>query len=126
MIVEGEEHTLDPADRYAFLTLTLRNIELTPPYIHDGVFETLEEVVAFYNNGALPRYPSVTDAMLDTSLKDLLGLTNQEIAAIVEFMRLLTDPGTALPQHLVTVPAKVPSGLLPVFGARDIGSGKLN
>ena len=45
MIVEGEEHTLDPANRYAFRTLTLRNIELTPPYMHDGVFETLEEVV---------------------------------------------------------------------------------
>ena len=47
-----EEHTKNPVDRYAFRTPALRNVELTPPYMHDGVFETLEEVVHFYNDGA--------------------------------------------------------------------------
>lgn len=111
-----EEHTLDSADRYAFRTLTLRNIELTAPYMHDGVFETLEEVVRFYNDGAKPRHPAVTDEMLDPVLKAPLGLTESEINAVVEFMKALTDPGTALPPHLLSVPERVPSGLQPVFG----------
>jgi cytochrome c peroxidase len=58
-----EEFTLASADRYAFRTLTLRNVELTAPYMHDGVFETLEEVVQFYNDGAQPRHPAVSDEL---------------------------------------------------------------
>ncbi len=119
-----EEATLDPADRYAFRTLTLRNIALTAPYMHDGFFNTLEEVVRFYNDGGQPRHPEVTDDMLDPVLRDPLGLTDDEIAAVVAFMHALTDPGTALPEFLTTVPAKVPSGLMPVFGVSGLGSGK--
>ncbi|MFQ5512589.1 MAG: cytochrome-c peroxidase, partial [Candidatus Krumholzibacteriia bacterium] len=88
-----EEHTLNSADRYAFRTLTLRNVELTPPYMHDGVFETLEEVVRFYNDGCRPRHPQVTDALLEPVLVDSLNLTDNEITAVVEFMKALTDPG---------------------------------
>lgn len=119
-----EEHTGEPGDRYAFRTLTLRNVALTAPYMHDGVFETLEEVVRFYNNASKPRHPAVTDAMLHPVLRDSLHLTDDEIDAVVAFMRALTDPGTALPRHLVTVPAQVPSGLMPVFGLKGRGSGK--
>ncbi len=118
-----EEHTLDSADRYAFRTLTIRNVELTPPYMHDGVFGTLEEVVRFYNAGSRPRHPSVTDIMLDPVLVDPLGLTDDEITAIVEFMKALTDPGTALDPFLVSVPKRVPSGLEPVFGLNGPGNG---
>lgn len=127
-----EEHTKDPADRYAFRTLTLRNIELTPPFMHDGVFHTLEEVVRFYNDGAQPRHPEVTDDMLDPRLLDAdgkaerLGLTEDEITALVEFMKALTDPGTLLDPMLLTVPDKVPSGLTPLIGVRPPGSGKPN
>lgn len=126
-----EEATLDAADRYAFRTLTLRNVELTPPYMHDGAHTTLEQVVRFYNVGARPRHPAVTDAMLDHRLRDETGaadrleLTRDEIHAIVEFLRALTDNGTALDPMLMTVPAQVPSGLLPVFGLRGVGSGKV-
>lgn len=119
-----EEHTLNPADRFAFRTLTLRNVELTPPYMHDGVFETLEEVVQFYNAGAQPRHPAVTDDMMDPILVEPLGLTDEEVNAIVEFMKALTDPGTALPEYLLTVPERVPSGLMPVFGVKGPGFGK--
>jgi cytochrome c peroxidase len=117
-----EEHTGNPADRYAFRTPTLRNVELTPPYMHDGVFHTLDEVVRFYNDGALPRHPQCLDSELDERLVDangqakVLGLTEDEIAALVSFMEGLTDPGTALDPMLLTVPATVPSGLTPVFG----------
>jgi len=111
-----EEATLDPADRFAFRNLTLRNIELTAPYMHDGVFSTLEEVVHFYNDGAHPRHPSVTDDLLDPTLQGPLNLAPDEIRALVAFMKTLTDPGTALDPELITVPETVPSGLPPVFG----------
>jgi cytochrome c peroxidase len=38
-------------DRAKFKVTSLRNIELTPPYMHDGRFNTLEEVVDHYNSG---------------------------------------------------------------------------
>lgn len=119
-----EEHTLDPVDRYAFRTLTLRNVELTPPYMHDGAFQTLEEVVRFYNDGGQPRHAEISDLLLDARLKDSrgnaekLGLNDSEIFAIVEFLKALTDSGSQLPEFLVTVPEKVPSGLTPLFGVK--------
>lgn len=111
-----EEHTHNAADRYAFRTPTLRNAELTAPYMHDGVFATLEEVVRFYDRGAMPRHPAVPDVLVDDFVRDPIGLSEQEITAIVEFMEALTDPGTALDPVLLTVPTSVPSGLAPVFG----------
>lgn len=111
-----EEHTLSGADRYAFRTPTLRNVELTAPYMHDGVFETLEEVVRFYNLGGQPRHPAISDAMLDPLIPAPLGLTDAEVGAVVQFLKALTDRGDALDAELVTVPASVPSGLTPVFG----------
>jgi cytochrome c peroxidase len=113
-----EEHTLNLSDRYAFRTPTLRNVELTAPYMHDGVFATLEDVVRFYDRGARPRHPAVPDALVDGFVRDPLGLSDEEVAAIVEFMEALTDPGTALDPVLLTVPESVPSGLEPVFGMR--------
>ena len=110
------EATLDVADTYAFRTPTLRNVELTPPFMHDGVFETLEEVIAFYNNGCRPRHSEVTDDMMPEVLREPLGLTEAEIGAIVEFLKSLTDPGIGLSSDLLTVPSRVPSGLEPVFG----------
>lgn len=111
-----EEHTLDPADRYAFRTPTLRNVELTAPYMHDGFFATLEEVVRFYDDGARPRHPAVPDAIADPLVRDPIGLTDAEVFAIVAFMEALTDPGRGLDPVLLSVPASVPSGLEPVFG----------
>lgn len=119
------EHTGSPADNYAFRTPTLRNVALTPPYMHDGVFGTLEEVMRFYNEGGQPRHPQVTNAMLEPVLLDSLHLTDDEITAVVEFMKALTDPGTALAPWMLTVPERVPSGLMPVFGVAGPGSGKI-
>lgn len=45
------EITLDPADRFAFKTPTLRNVGRTAPYMHDGSLATLEAVVDFYDRG---------------------------------------------------------------------------
>ncbi len=113
-----EEHTSSAADRYAFRTPTLRNAELTAPYMHDGVFTTLEEVVRFYDQGVRPRHPAVPDALVDPLVRDPLLLTDDEVQAVVEFLKALTDPGTALDPDLLTVPESVPSGLEPLFGVK--------
>lgn len=111
-----EEHTGSAADRYRFRTPTLRNVELTAPYMHDGVFATLEDVVRFYDDGGQPRHAAVSDATIDPLVRDPLNLTAAEIAAVVDFMEALTDPGTGLDPLLLAVPQSVPSGLPPVFG----------
>ena len=84
--------------------------------MHDGVFENLEQVMAFYNDGAFPRHPECSTEELDPLLRDPLGLTNDEIQDIIAFMKSLTDPGSQLSPFLMTVPDRVPSGLVPVLG----------
>ena len=119
-----EEHTKNSADRYKFRTPSLRNIQLTQPYMHDGIFATLEQVVRFYNDGCQPRHPNITDDMMGEDLILPLNLTDDEVLAVVEFMKALTDPGIGLPFYMLTVPEAVPSGLMPLFGVRGTGSGK--
>jgi hypothetical protein len=80
------------------------------------VFETLEEVVAFYNAGARPRNPNVTDTDIEVALQIPLDLTSDEVSDLVSFLRALTDPGTVLDPVLLQVPGAAPSGLVPVFG----------
>lgn len=109
-----EEHTGRLEHRYEFRVPSLRNIELTAPYGHAGVFPTLEDVVRFYNAGAQPRHPNVSDADLEVSMRVPIGLTDAEIADIVAFMKSLTDPGVGLDPSLLAIPASVPSGLTPV------------
>jgi len=80
-------------DRGRFRVVTLRNIGLTAPYMHDGRFKTLEEVVDHYSDHI---EPSVT---LSPTLKDtanvpiLLRLTKEEKRDIVAFLGTLTDLG---------------------------------
>lgn len=118
-----EEHTKNSADRYAFRTPTLRNVELTAPYMHDGVFATLEEVMHFYNDGASPRHAPVGNDILHPSLLEPLNLDDQEISDVIAFMHALTDNGSNLQDYLMTVPERVPSGFMPLFGWRGLGSG---
>lgn len=71
---------------------TLRNIALTAPYFHNGVFKTLEEVVQFYNKrdlGGIPP-PEFPDNMNTEELGNL-HLTDQEVSDIVAFLKTLTD-----------------------------------
>ncbi len=84
--------------------------------MHDGAFATLEDVVRFYDDGAEPRHPAVGDVLVDPFVRDPIGLMDEEIAALVAFLRALTDTGTALDPALLTIPDEVPSGLEPVFG----------
>jgi cytochrome c peroxidase len=106
------------ADRYAFRTPTLRNVELTAPFMLVVVFTTLEVVVRFYDQGAQPRHSAVSDALVDPLVRAPLSLTDEEVQTIVEFLKALTDPGEVLDPELLTVPESVPSGLEPLFGVK--------
>jgi cytochrome c peroxidase len=82
------EVTGNPSDIGKFLTPTLRNIALTAPYMHDGRFQTLEEVVEHYNTGGK------ASATVDPLMKHVgtgLSLTNQEKIDLVAFLRTFTD-----------------------------------
>ncbi|MCB9915154.1 MAG: hypothetical protein H6828_08400 [Planctomycetes bacterium] len=77
--------TNNPADRGAFKTPTLRNVELTAPYFHNGRFDTLEQVVDFYDRGGDFTAPNKPPAIAP------IGLTAVEKAALVAFLRAFTD-----------------------------------
>lgn len=86
--------TKNPADKGAFKTLSLRNVELTGPYMHDGALSTLDEVVAFYAAGGGP-------APTKSPLVKPLALSAKEQKALVAFLRSLTDPtATVIPPKL--------------------------
>ncbi len=75
--------------RHSFKTITLRNIELTAPYMHNGAFKTLEEVLEFYNEGGAVGLG--LDNPQQTLPEDKLNLTQQEKKDIIAFLKSLTD-----------------------------------
>jgi cytochrome c peroxidase len=117
--------------RFSFRVPTLRNVELTAPYMHNGAFRTLETVVRHYTNpdSSLRNYDvmqlepalrpmvrnspaTIADVLqtLDGRLKFApIRLTAVEQAQIVAFLKSLTDPSA---RNLASViPASAPSGL---------------
>ena len=83
-----------------FRTPTLRNLSFTGPYMHNGVFSTLEETVKFYNE---------VDKSKDEKLSQLNFNNNEDnVKAIVAFIKSLNDPNFDK-----TIPETVPSGLPP-------------
>ncbi|MBS1634370.1 MAG: cytochrome C peroxidase [Bacteroidetes bacterium] len=100
--------------RYAFKTPTVRNIALTGPYMHNGVYKTLDEVIDFYNKGGgqglgmeLPN---------QTLPFDSLQLSKQDIRDLKSFMKSLTDTS-----HLCNKPAYLPSFKDEALNKRVIG-----
>ena len=81
--------TEDSLDYGKFKSPTLRNIELTGPYMHDGRFSSLEEVVEFYSTG-LKKSPSVDPLMKNLHFGGT-HLNLEEKAALVAFLKTLTD-----------------------------------
>jgi len=75
--------------KYAFKTPTLRNIELTAPYMHNGVYNTLEEVMEFYNNGGGAGLGIAPENQ--TLPREKLDLSKKDISDIIAFMKTLTD-----------------------------------
>lgn len=76
----------------AFKTSTLRNVDLTAPYMHDGSLKTLEDVVDFYNNGGREDENDPTSEFLSGGIRPL-NLSDRQKADLVEFMKALTSPG---------------------------------
>lgn len=74
----------NPANYAKFKTPQLRMLGVTGPYMHNGAFETLEEVVEFYNQGG---GPDLSGQGTKSTLLQPLGLTDQEKAQLVAFLR---------------------------------------
>ncbi len=95
------EHTMSELGRFAvtenitevgaFKTSTLRNIDKTAPYMHDGSLETLEDVVDFYNNGGRVKEDDPLSGFLSGGIRPL-DLSKREKKDLVEFMEALTSP----------------------------------
>lgn len=86
--------TGNPNDAGEFKVVTLRNLGFTAPYMHDGRFETLEEVVEHYNSG-LAAHPNITDQLTVESqiggTPVQMNLSEEEKAALVAFLHTLDD-----------------------------------
>ncbi|NEN24166.1 cytochrome-c peroxidase [Cryomorpha ignava] len=76
----------------SFKTVTVRNIELTAPYFHNGAYGTLNEVIEFYENGGAYGVGfSESDLPNQTLSGDHLNLTESEKKNIITFLKSLTD-----------------------------------
>ncbi len=83
--------TKNDFDKGKFSAPTLRNIELTAPYMHDGRFQSLEEVVDFYNAGVHWNSPNIDPLMTKAAKKYGLNLSSTQKANLVKFLKTLTD-----------------------------------
>jgi cytochrome c peroxidase len=97
----------DPQDRGGFKVPILRNIAESAPYMHNGAFQDLREVINFYSAGGGPGLnlpvPNADPRMI------LLNLSNAEKLDLEAFLRALSDDTTVIPG----APEAVPSGLPP-------------
>ncbi|MFN0031416.1 MAG: cytochrome-c peroxidase [Flavobacteriales bacterium] len=80
--------TGNPLDSGKFKTVSLRNVELTAPYMHDGRFTTLDEVLNHYNTGG--QISTTIDPFMEAAGGGLF-LTDIDKLAIIEFLKCLTD-----------------------------------
>ncbi len=89
----------DPALEGAFRTKGLRNVAMTPPYMHTGHIETLREVVEFYNlGGADSEFAGEKDELMVP-----LNLSDQEVSDLVAFLESLT--GEPVPAEWLVDPS---------------------
>ncbi|MDO9424270.1 MAG: cytochrome c peroxidase [Methylobacter sp.] len=80
----------------AFKTPTLRNVELTGPYMHDGSLKTLKEVMVHYNNGGVTNAGEPVNDFLSGGIRPL-NLTDPQLDDLVDFMKALTSSKFAVP-----------------------------
>jgi len=78
--------TGDPADSLKFKVPSLRNLQYSFPYMHDGRKFSLSQVIEHYRTGIVLNQPT-----LDSLLKNRITITNQEKVDLVEFLNALTD-----------------------------------
>ncbi|MFN8281259.1 MAG: cytochrome c peroxidase [Saprospiraceae bacterium] len=82
--------TMSPSDKAKFKTPSLRNVALSAPYMHDGRFQSLEQVIDHYNAG-VKNSPTVEFILQNNLLPGGLKLTDQEKSDLVAFLKTLTD-----------------------------------
>ena len=99
--------TGDPSDKGAYKATTLRNIELTGPYMHDGRFKTLEEVIDFYSQGI--QWSPYVHPLMHHAYDGGIQLTNAEKADLIAFIKTLRDE-TFLTNPVYAAPDKLPDG----------------
>lgn len=80
--------TKKESDRGKFKTPGLRNVAVTGPYMHNGKFKTLEQVMTYYNN---PNAFVEDPINIDDALRKPLGLSMQDKKDIIAFLKTLTD-----------------------------------
>jgi cytochrome c peroxidase len=89
--------TKNPAHRGLFKVPTLRNIAVTAPYMHDGRFDTLEQVLDHYNNGIKvsetlsPLILEADNNKADPTQSTGLNLNADEVKGVIAFLHTLTD-----------------------------------
>ena len=112
----------EPTQRGGFKVPTLRNIELTAPYMHSGRFATLREAVAFYTGGRGHAVPEGEELKIHWHIWEP-NLTDEELDRLVDFLKTLTDESFK-PEP----PRQLPSGLglvhFEVADAGDINNGE--
>jgi cytochrome c peroxidase len=102
-----------PETMNAFRTPTLRNVVHTAPYMHNGSFKTLEQVLAFYDHGGgLGHHLAVPNQTLSA---DSLHLTPAEKQQLIAFMDALTED----------IPFEKPPKALPTSSARTLNARKV-
>lgn len=81
-----------------FKVPTLRNVALTPPYMHNGLLTSMHQTIEFYNSRDIPGKWSAPEVADNVNTEELgnLGLTEDEVHAIEAFMKTLSD-GYQLP-----------------------------
>jgi len=93
-------HKADGSDIGKFMTPTLRELRYTAPYMHNGSIGTLEEVIAFYNNGG------GNDPSKDPRIRPL-GLSNDERSNLMAFLNALSGDPLTGPEHVWQDPINV-------------------
>ncbi|AXG72864.1 cytochrome-c peroxidase [Flavobacterium arcticum] len=76
-------------DRYKFKVPSLRNVELTAPYMHDGRFGSLQSVLNFYDMGVV--HSETLDPILNNNGTLGISLSDEEKEALIAFLKTLTD-----------------------------------
>ncbi len=83
--------TGDPRDNGKFKAPSLRNLEYTAPYMHDGRFATLEEVINHYSEGLV--FSETIDPLMKTVAQGGVQLSEEDKADLKAFLLSLSDPG---------------------------------
>ncbi len=104
-----------PMEHHGFKTPTLRNIAVTAPYMHNGAYKTLEQVLDFYNHGGgVGLGLQVPNQTLSS---DPLHLSKDDMQDIIAFLHTLTDSSYLKMQAPTTLPELSSKG----YAARKIG-----